>query len=69
MQDAHSARLLALSQRKADVESQIIRHVRELAEAFEVVLEEFEAVVQGRAKDVYEAITAMNESNERSNPQ
>ena len=68
VREAQLARLLALSQRKADIESQIFQHVRELADAYEVVREEFEAVLRGRSEDVDEAIQALNEMEEEASP-
>ncbi|ETI26997.1 hypothetical protein G647_10096 [Cladophialophora carrionii CBS 160.54] len=60
VQDAFLTRLLALIRKKADLEQQIVQHVQGLAEAYEVVKEEFQAVLQGRLKDVREAIDALS---------
>ena len=64
-QDSFVDRLLALLQKKADVEKQIITHVQELAEAYEVVKGEFETVLKGRSEDVHEAIKALHELEEK----
>jgi len=65
VQDAVLARLLALTQRKANVESQIIKHIQELGEAYEVVRGDFEAVLKGRSEDVREAIDGLRELEDK----
>ncbi|EXJ65382.1 hypothetical protein A1O7_01723 [Cladophialophora yegresii CBS 114405] len=67
VQDVFVTRLLALVRKKADLEKQIVQHVQELAGAYEVVKEEFQAVVQGRSKDVQDAINALDELQRTGN--
>ncbi|OCT54562.1 hypothetical protein CLCR_00948 [Cladophialophora carrionii] len=59
VQDAFLTSLLALIRKKADLEQQIVEHVQALVGAYEVVKEEFQAVLQGRLKDVREAIDTL----------
>jgi hypothetical protein len=59
--DAFVTRLLTLTRKKANLEQQIVQHVQELAEAYEVVREEFQAVVKGRSEDIQEAIDALRD--------
>ena len=59
VQDVFVTKLLALAQKKADVEKQIVQHVQELAEAYDIVKGEFQAVLNGRSDDVHEAINAL----------
>ncbi|EXJ79279.1 hypothetical protein A1O3_08781 [Capronia epimyces CBS 606.96] len=66
IQDAQLARLLELSQRKADIESQIIKKAHELAEAYEAMKAEFEVVLRGRSEDFHEAIETLNALEERA---
>ena len=63
-QSAFLDRLATLVQRKADIESQIIKHTRELADAYMEIKEEFEAVLRGRSEDVNEAIEVLNGMDE-----
>ncbi|KIW17458.1 hypothetical protein PV08_04652 [Exophiala spinifera] len=62
------ARLLALSRRKSDLETQIFKETQELADAYLALKEEFEAVLQGREGDVNEAIDSLNKLEEAAPP-
>lgn len=66
VQEDHLTRLLTLSQRKANVEDQIIKHTRELANAYVAVQAEFDAVLRGRSEDVQEAIEALSKMEEHA---
>ncbi|KAJ9606394.1 hypothetical protein H2200_009355 [Cladophialophora chaetospira] len=70
IQDDFVTRLLALAQKKAEIEKRIVQHVQELAEAYDVVKGEFQAVLKGRSEDVRDATNALcglqEESNARS---
>lgn len=68
IQNDQLARLLALSQRKAEVEGQIIQHTRELADAYTAAKEEFEAVLKGRHEDVRAAIRSLDQAEEKALP-
>ncbi|KAJ9619417.1 uncharacterized protein PV06_10803 [Exophiala oligosperma] len=59
IQDDFLTRLLTLSRRKSELETQIIKETQELADAYLGLKEEFEAVLQGRHEDVNEAITSL----------
>ncbi|KIW71979.1 hypothetical protein PV04_00204 [Phialophora macrospora] len=61
VRDGFATRLLALTRKKAILEQQIVQHVQELAQAYEEVREEFQAVVKGRSEDIQEAINALGE--------
>ena len=61
-------RLLALTQKKADVERQIVQHVQELAEAYDVVKAEFHAVLKGRSEDVHAAMNTLRGLQGDDNP-
>ena len=60
MQATYLDRLATLVQRKADIESQIIKHTRQLADAYLEIKEEFEVVLRGRSEDVSKAIGVLN---------
>ena len=61
VQDAFVTRLCDLTQKKASIEQQIVQNVQELAEAYEVVKRDFQAVLKGRSEDVHCAISALRE--------
>jgi hypothetical protein len=60
-QDAFLTRLLTLTQKKGSIEEQIVQHVQELAEAYELVKSDLQAVLKGRSEDVHDAINALRE--------
>ncbi|EXJ96074.1 hypothetical protein A1O1_01200 [Capronia coronata CBS 617.96] len=66
IQDAQLARLLDLSRKKADIESNIIKEAVELADAYDAMKAELEAVLQGRLGDVKEALGALNALEEKA---
>ncbi|KAK5055808.1 hypothetical protein LTR69_008183 [Exophiala sideris] len=59
IQDAHVTKLLTLTQRKSEVEAQIIEQTQELADAYFAIRGEFGAVLKGRSEDVDEAIEVL----------
>ena len=59
-------RLLALEEKKADVERRIIHAVQELGKAHEMIKQEFEAILQGRLADVFEALNSLHEAEKAS---
>ncbi|KIX97698.1 uncharacterized protein Z520_06476 [Fonsecaea multimorphosa CBS 102226] len=64
--DDFLTRLLALTERKADVERRIIHAVQELGRAHEMIKQEFEAILQGRSADVCEAMNTLREVEKAS---
>ena len=58
-------RLVTLTRKKAEVESQIIKHVQELGAEYKLVQGEFEAVLKGRSEDVRQAIESLRELEEK----
>ena len=59
------ARLLALTQKKASIEKQIVQHVQEHAAAYESIKIDFEAVLKGRCEDFHDAHLALRELQEQ----